>query len=429
MRKLLNKIFDFLSSIMLTIFVLSAVTGFIVLQICGQKIQSLFKDLEWLKAVAAIDFFHSTAFVLLLMVFCVNLLACCVQHLRRTIELFNGAKDQPEDTLFDKLPVVQTVTAADFESASEKVSGAFAAFFKKTAPVKDSPGQRWFYAERGRYTTLGFYLAHLSILTLVIGVIISLRGYHYTFDIAKGAKMDPLAIEDSKKNRIELDFGLQCDDAKVIFRTGTNKIDHHESTLSILKNGTPVKTQLVDFGHPLHYEGVDIYQNLFNKSVRYARIKVTAKNGSVNVFEIKKGGSFTLSDSGITIQGPTFQNDSIELKSFAPGASLWITRNPARFSSPPLNDYEFVFQEFFFKDLISLKAIRDPGQTVVWYSFLSMMAGFSVMFFFSYTRIWARVEKKGDECVITLGGTATKNLDSLKKAINALHTVLKERVQ
>jgi len=131
MRKLLNKIFDFLSSIMLTIFVLSAVTGFIVLQICGQKIQSLFKDLEWLKAVASIDFFHSTAFVLLLMVFCVNLLACCVQHLRRTIALFNGAKDQPEDTLFDKLPVVQTVTAADFESASEKVSGAFAAFFRK----------------------------------------------------------------------------------------------------------------------------------------------------------------------------------------------------------------------------------------------------------------------------------------------------------
>jgi cytochrome c biogenesis protein ResB len=88
-----------------------------------------------------------------------------------------------------------------------------------------------------------------------------------------------------------------------------------------------------------------------------------------------------------------------------------------------------VFQEFFFKDFISLKAIQDPGQTVVWYSFLSMMAGFSVMFFFSYTRIWARVEKKGDECVITLGGTATKNLDSLKKAINTLHAVLKERVQ
>ena len=86
-----------------------------------------------------------------------------------------------------------------------------------------------------------------------------------------------------------------------------------------------------------------------------------------------------------------------------------MSKNPAQFADRQLQGYRFSLVELLQKETTSLKAIYDPGQALIWYSFLFMIAGFSICFFLSHQRLWVKVDMQGDSSRVVLAGAATKN--------------------
>ena len=414
MKSKLAKLFNFLASVKLTIFLLTSIAAVLLLQAAGTKLLTV------LNGADSADLFLSRFGIILLILFSINLSACCIKHLQKTILDYKKDINPIDEDLPRCLPVVESFTLKDFDETIKKVSKALSINFKKPVFNKKNSDRCFFYAEKGKHTPLGgFYLAHLSMLFIVLGVILSTQGFHYTFYMAKGQVMDPLIVVDSSKKKRVLDFSLLCEDFKTIYRENSRSVKKHQSTLSIIKSGKKIKTRTVEFGHALSHNGIDIYQNRFSKKIKHARIKVMQKHGLEHIYEVRGGEIFTLNASGIKIRAVGFKPKTVQLISINPRARLWISRNSSKFSKPEFKDYTFSLLGFSHKEMTGLKIIGDPGKPFVWYGFLIMIAGFSIMFFCSKKRVWAKIEKKQDGCLVTLYSTGAKEILFFREKIDS----------
>ena len=117
------------------------------------------------------------------------------------------------------------------------------------------------------------------------------------------------------------------------------KLKKHESTLSIIKNGATVATQEVDFATPLRYDGIDIYQDRFSKTIPYAKIKIIAPDNQQSTHELKLGDSFAAGTAGVRIRATRLRADGVQLKTLDSPETLWVTQSPVQFRQAPLQGY------------------------------------------------------------------------------------------
>jgi len=425
MKRVFTTIFNQIASITLTIIVLSAISLLIGLQLATPKLQAVFKGSRWITVIASTDLFRSRVFIILLILFCINLIACTLKHLKKTVALFKASAMLQEDGATFWM-VSEVIGGRDVDTVLRNLTDAFTSRFRKPTHIKGSSGIHSLIAERGRYVPLAFYLAHLSILTLVIGVIVSLRGYTYYIDIAEGQVIDPLAVLDNNRHEKKFDFALRCEDFSTIYYEGTNTVLKHQSTLSIVEDGKKVKTQTIDYGTPLNYETIDIYQNRFVNQIQLARIQVITPQGEKLLYEVKNGEIFRLPEINLPIRAAAFRPNSLQLLSLSPPDRLWISLQPVRFFQPALSGYQFTLVGYVSNEMTNLKIIYDPGREWVWYSFLSMITGFFIMFFFSQRYIWATLKEQENQIVIKLGGASTKNPQAIRQTLESITRELKE---
>jgi cytochrome c biogenesis protein ResB len=224
-------------------------------------------------------------------------------------------------------------------------------------------------------------------------------------------------VRNAARQENTLDFSLLCRDIRTISYGESAKFKKHESTLSIIKNGVTIATQEVDFATPLRYEGIDIYQDRFSKTIPYAKIKIIHPDNQQSTHELKLGDSFVLGPAGVRIRATRLRADGVQLKAVDTPETLLVTQSPVQFRQPPLQGYQLSLVEFAQKEATTLKAIYDPGKGLIWYSFIFMVAGFSICFFCSHQRIWARIERTESGCSVTLAGAATKNVREISELI------------
>jgi cytochrome c biogenesis protein len=413
-KKSVSYCFNFLASLNLAVFVIFSISLLILIQILSEKIIAAGKSWKWLEFIASIDFYQSKGFTVLLLLFCVNLFACSVKRLPRAFRVFQASSREFNEGIIASLPIVERFKVKDNGESEETLSSAIATHFRKPICTKKEGGNFTLYAERGRYTHLGFHFAHLSILAIVLGVLLSSTGYEYSFQISKGQLLDPLVIRDSEGKRKSLDFSLLCEDYRTIYYKGTSEVGKHESTLTILNNGEKVKTQMVDFGHPLKYQGIAIYQDRFSRKVKYAKIKVASGDGETEIHEVKSGSKFTLKGIREGLIVTRLRSKTAQLRGSSSASRIWVSKNPTGFPEEKWRGYQFSLDEVYYKESTSLKAIRDPGMGVIWYATFCMLAGFGVIFFMPHRQIWLSLEGE-EEKVLTLAGSTTKNLASLEE--------------
>ncbi len=414
MRKILNYFFNFIASLNLAVFVIFSISLLILIQILSEKIITAGKSWKWLEFIASIDFYQSKGFTVLLLLFCVNLLACSVKRLPRAFKVFKASSRELNEGIIASLPIVERFKVKNNGELGETLSSALTTHFRRPILTKKEGGKLTLYAERGRYTHLGFHFAHLSILAIVLGVLLSSTGYGYSFQISKGQLLDPFVIRDNQGKRKTLDFSLLCEEYRTIYYKGTSEVGKHESTLTILKNGEKVKTQMVDFGHPLKYQGVAIYQDRFSRKVKYAKIKVISGDGETEIHEVKSGSKFTLKGIREGIIVTRVRSKTAQLRGSSSASRMWVSKTPTRFPEEKWRGYQFSLDEVYYKESTSLKVIRDPGMGVIWYATFCMLAGFGVIFFMPHRQIWLSLEGE-EEKVLTLAGSTTKNLVSLEE--------------
>jgi cytochrome c biogenesis protein ResB len=122
----------------------------------------------------------------------------------------------------------------------------------------------------------------------------------------------------------------------------------------------------------------------------------------------------------LPIRAAAFRENSLQLLSLSPPDRLWISHTPARFLQVALSGYQFSLSGFSSTEMTNLRIVNDPGKGIVWYSFLSMIAGFCIMFFLSHRRIWAMIEARDNRCEVKMGCTSTKNPQSMQETLNLI---------
>jgi cytochrome c biogenesis protein len=430
MKKILRSLLQFCASLNLTIIVLSVFALLFTLQVAGSKLVSLpaFTSWEWLRAIVAVDIYHSGWFVFLLALFSLNLIACCINRIPRTLAFLRDSPEEAPDEGIDSLPVVKKFTAPEGAAVGKQVKNLLSSQFRTVKTVGRGDNRSWLFAEKGKFSHIGFYFAHVSILAIIIGVMISTAGYECTVEMRKGELLDPLVARDSSGKDKTFDFSIQCEDFATAYYEGTSEIMKHQSTLTLLKDGEKIVTQRVDFSHPLLYSGISIYQDRFTRKVKYAKIKVVSGEGDDQFHEVKRGDRFEIDHTGIFISVSKIKDTSISLQVNTSGgrpAKLVVTETPVSFPDEQLKDYRLSLVETFEQDATSLLIINDPGEGVIWYSFLAMVLGFSITFFFFHQKVWVRVEEHGGTCTIILAGTANKNLKTVEQFFQTIQNELK----
>ena len=424
-------LFDLFRSIKLTIFLLILLAA---LSVIGTVITQNASSEAYIERYGArlyevFDFFdlfgmyHSWWFKTILILLVTNLVACSLDRFPGVWKQFfrKSSAVALEDSMVKILPYVERISIAGQARTNpeEAVRSNLKGRLKHLERIETEQTVTLF-SEKGRFSRLGVYIAHLSFIIILIG---GLMGSQYGFsgfvNIWEGGTVDQVGLRTKDKVvQKSIPFSVRCDDFKVAFYDvpGNQRfVKEYTSILTILENGKEILTQTVRVNHPLHYKGLTFYQSSYG-SIQEATLGIQWKDRKEKtLFKVVEGESVPVPNSNALVRMvrylPEVHNlgeglQMILLRPNQPPQPLWVMKNPPK--SNPQDEGAFSFEGISTKNYTGLQVAKDPGVWVVWLGCALLILGLIVSFFFSHQRVWVRIPKiSGKE--IVLAGSASKN--------------------
>ena len=437
---ILNDIWQFFSSVKLTVFVLislaaTSIIGTLVPQnqdpvayvrTFGEFLYRIFHILD------IFDMYHAWWFQSLLLLLTVNIIVCSVDRLSATWKIVFVKAPSFKIARFKRLSQKEEFTADQTPETLEAafrpvVSNAFA--FRTTE--KSAKGY-YIFGEKGRWTRLGAYGVHLSIVLLLLGGMIgSIFGFDGYVNIPEGESISSIRISNSKA-LLPLNFEVRCDDFNVSFYdSGMPK--EYRSALTVLENGRPVKKKDIIVNDPLRYKGINFFQSSYGN--------LSPKEATVN-FQIGKTGRRyeKVAQIGQQIDLPenmgkfvirdyardyNFRGQNIGEVFF--GVLVKTNKAPLEIVLP-LRFPEFdkmrkgelfvSIPDYTPRYFTGLQVTKDPGVWVVYSGFIILIVGCFITFFISHQRLCVEVAQSGSKNRVTISGFANRNkLDMQQKVV------------
>lgn len=208
------------------------------------------------------DIYHSWVFQLLVILLAVNIIICSFERLSSTWKIIFLKKPNFSMSRFQKtkgheeFQVLQPI-----EILKNEYETFIAKHFGYKTTVQTDAGVRIF-AEKWRWTRLGVYVVHLSVVLLLAGALVgSIAGFDGFINLPEGATADHVRLYNSN-NAVPIDFEIRCDDFFVSFYD-TGAPEEFRSSLSILDNGKVVLQKDIIVNDPLRYKGVSFFQSAY----------------------------------------------------------------------------------------------------------------------------------------------------------------------
>jgi len=436
-------IFDFFRSVKLTLFLLILLA---IVSIIGTLIKQNAPSTEYIQRYGValynvLDFFnlfdmyHSWWFSAILLLLVINLIACSLHRFPgawRQISRESGTKEL-ESSMLKALPYVERISLPEPAGAKEdEIQTHLGKWFKRPKRIEGNSSVT-FYSEKGRFSRLGAYITHLSILIILIGGLAgSLFGFRGFVNILEGETVDQITLR-MKDGQIlkPIGFSVRCDDFSITFYDLDRPEKHvkeYSSDLTILENGKEVLNKTIRVNHPLHYKGLAFYQSSYG-AIHEVTLGVQAKNRKEKrLFKALEGDTVTIPDSQALIRilryAPQVHNfgEGVQvalLKPDQPPTALWLLKEHPQFDEKRDGEFTLTLEDTATKEYTGLQVTKDPGVWVVWIGCSLMIIGFIISFFFSHQRVWVRVPKQaGGEMVVA--GSANKSKMGFEKKFNGL---------
>ncbi|MDI7260484.1 MAG: cytochrome c biogenesis protein ResB [Thermodesulfobacteriota bacterium] len=442
-KGILDILFDFFRSLKLTIFVLILIS---ILSIIGTLIKQNAPSMEYIerygvKLYNVLDFFNlfdmyrSWWFSAILMLLVVNLIACSIHRfpgIWNQISRGSGPRGL-EDSMLRTLPYVERIHLSNPKGGKEdEIRSHLKRWFKNPQRI-EGESSTTFYLEKGRFSRLGVYITHLSILVILIGGLAgSLYGFRGFVNILEGETVDQiyLRIKDEEVAK-PIGFSIRCDDFRVTFydlQRPEKLVKEYSSDLAILENGKEILKKTIEVNHPLHYKGLAFYQSSYG-TIHDVTLGVQWKN--------KKEKTMLKAHEGETIAIPQSQaalrilRYATQVHNFGEGVQvallrpnqppqpLWLLKGFPKFDQQRNDDFILSLEGVASKEYTGLQVTKDPGVWIVWTGCSLMIIGLIVSFFFSHQRVWVRIPRAtGGE--IVLAGSTNKNKVGFEKTFNQL---------
>lgn len=387
------------------------------------------------------DMYHAPWFLALIVLLCINIVVCSIERLSVTWKVIFPKAVKFNAQRFRKIKLAEPF---ELEGGPETVSEKCRSLLSKNVGkviVEPGSGTAALYAENGRWTRIGVYIVHASILLLLVGALIgALFGFKANMNLDEGEASDRAFLV-KKRIPVQIGFQIRCNDFEVKFYD-TGAPEEFRSNLTIIENGVEVLTTDIRVNHPLRYKGINIFQSSYGTaqpdSVNIDVVRQSDK--STQTHKIKVGQEFSLPDNQgkFKLEGflPNFDFNGHNL-----GEAFVITVTPSdgeafqlglpirfpTFDRMRKGDFAFLIKGFEQKHYTGLQVTKDPGVWYVYTGFILMIIGCWVTFFMSHQSYFIEIEKKNDQsCTVFISGTTNRNKQGMKLKINKLINRLKE---
>lgn len=458
-----NPVWKFFVSVKLTVFLLlslaaTSVIGTVIPQNAdpeayfhkfGPFLFRLFEVLD------IFDMYHAWWFQLLLLLLVTNIVVCSIDRLGATWKLVFPKKNVFSLARFENLRKNEQFS---IEGLPGDLEGNYASLISKKFSrnqVEKTDDGFVVFAEKGRWTRLGVYVVHLSVILLIVGAIIgSLFGFEGFVNIPEGESVDSVRLRNT--GRVQpLGFTIHNEDFDISFYdTGAPK--EFRSSLTILENGQPVVKKDIIVNDPLRYRGISIFQASYGEMApqKEAAHDFSVENIQLN-FTIQASGMVYKRKAriGVPVDIPeglgtftvTAFNPAAEFRGQEIGAALNGVLSPAQ-GEPvdvllPLHFPNFdkmrrgavviavadqkkeTFSPAKKENTIyytGLEVNSDPGVWMVYSGFIIMIVGCFITFFMSHQQICINVARKGNKSVVRVMGTANKNKIGMQRRVEKI---------
>lgn len=439
----LDIVYDFFRSLKLTIFllILLAMVSIIGTVIKQNALAEEYIERYGLSLYNVLDFFnlfdmyHSWWFSAILLLLVINLVACSVQRFPgawRQIFRESGAKELG-DSMLRILPYVERINLSNARGVKENDVRSLIKGFKKVERI-DGESFITLYSEKGRFSRLGVYITHLSILIILIGGILgSLFGFRGYVNILEGETVDHIALRTRDEEVIKpIGFSVRCDDFRINFydlKSPEKHVKDYMSDLTVIENGKEVLKKTIVVNRPLHYKGLTFYQSSYG-AIHDLTLGVQWRNNKKQsvLLRVSEGATVPIPNSQALLKVLKYSHEvhnfgeGVQVALFKPNQeprAFWLLKGFPNFDEQRNDEFIFRVEEVIERQYTGLQVTKDPGVWIVWIGCSLMIIGLIISFFFSHQRIWVRIPSKaGGE--IVLAGSTNKNRVGFEKRFNSI---------
>ena len=405
------------------------------------------------------DLYHSWWFQLLIIMLAANIVVCSINRFSATWKIVFVKHPPFNLSRFRKLDQQETFTNGNKINDIKRLYEPFIA--KRFGYTRTEPTEKGFciFAEKQRWTRLGVYTVHLSVVVLLLGGLVgSIFGFEGFVNIPEGEKVNTIRIRNADTIK-KLDFEIKCEDFNISFyNNGAPK--EFRSSLTILENGKPVHKKDIIVNDPLRYKGINIFQSSYGKMPSNAAQKKKTRHldpekeivltfsviasgrsykittavgkpvdipedmGKFVLVEYRKSADFMGQNIGEALVGILTPNDGNPIEVLLP---LHFPNFDKMRRGAVVISVSGQKQETFTPDKASepryytgLQVTQDPGVWMVYTGFIIMIIGCIITFFMSHQRLCIEVVKQGKKSKVVVTGRANKNQLGMQNRIKKI---------
>lgn len=428
-KSFVDKAYDFLSSVTLSILVL---IGLAITSIIGTVLQQNAEPSEYVASYgekwAAIiqslnlhDMYHAWWFQVLLALLLLNITFCSLKRLPHAIKLM---KDR--DPVFDGRPVAiherrELRANAPVAGTAEKVSALLATKVGKVERA-EKDGAIYLFSSRGAWSRMGVYVTHFSLFLFAVGALIGTQwGFKGAVNIVEGQTATEV-YDRAQGKMVPIDFGVRCDKFTLEhYPDGRPK--GYLSDLTVFENGREVVKKRIRVNDPLIHNGFYFYQSSYQK-IGVKSVKATVAGPDRQIIAtaalLEEGTNGIKLPDGTELALLEMWKDKRDPN--GPTGIILATHQGGRIlqrgvAFPPMQEqswwpvgaYQVRLDEVNELYYTGLQVAKDPGVPVVWAGCILITFGLLISFFLSHRRVWAKISTKGSATEVLLAGNASRN--------------------
>lgn len=459
-----NRIWKFFTSVKLTVVLLLSLAA---TSIIGTLIPQNESPETYFRAFGAVfyrlfdaldlfDMYHSWWFQVLLLLLTMNVVVCSIDRLPGVWKVVRIKKPKfnPE-----RLKNAADRQAFDTDATPDQLKASFAAVTEKSYGYHTLENTREgfaLYGEKGRWTRLGVYTVHCSVILLLFGGLIgSIFGFEGFVNIPEGETVGNIRLR--RSNFIQpLEFEIRCDDFSISFYDRHGGMPKEfRSKLTLLEKGKPVLTRDIIVNDPLRYKGINIYQASYGEipsepppleiDTKKIALSIVSRDtgmayqqtaavgealalpegmGTLVIKEYMESAEFRGQPIGQALIGVLTSGDGQQQQLLLPlrFPKFDRMRQGAQTISVviPKDAHRHTAADHKVRYFTGLQVTKDPGVWIVYAGFVIMIAGCFITFFMSHQRVSIVVKKSGNKSRVTVSGTANKNKIGMQKRVALL---------
>jgi cytochrome c biogenesis protein len=403
--------------------------------------------------------YHSWWFQFLLLLLTINIVVCSIDRISATWKIVFVKNPSFNLSRFRNLSQKETFAGNHPPKELGNIYQPIISKYFGYTKVEPTDKGLCIFAEKWRWTRLGVYAVHLSVILLLSGGLMgSLFGFEGFVNIPEGEKVDSIRIRNTGKIH-HLGFDIKCENFNISFYdNGAPK--EYRSSLTIIEKDKPVIQKDIIVNDPLRYRGVNIFQSSYGKMPSNSTFKkktpASDPSGEITL-------NFDNKESGVSFQIKTAMGKPVDLpEGFGKFVILEYVK-AAEFRGQNIGEaYKGVLtpadgnpldvllplhfpnfdrmrkgalvisvadQEIEAFSLgegsdqryyTGLQVTKDPGVLLVYSGFIMMIIGCYITFFMSHQRVCVEIIKGKAKSRVIVTGTANKNKMGMQQRVKKL---------